>query len=290
MILYFTPEHEDLKFLFYYTDKSIKFVESDRLELVAESENICDFKSIVEQLYTMNNEELGAKGYDQFVRTRTEGNPSIKDEVKIITVLSYIKQVKNMLETGSLKYKDAIDAFTVKLRESRPHINFDPDFYLLEMRAGLIKTIAPVENMDKLFREEVEADKPYTICSGLREYYSAEKLEKNTFLFVLNIKKIKLRDAESEGIICCVKSDNACDTLVLEAIQLDAVPGTKIELEGSLPMFSSLNYAKIDLKKGKYKAALESFRIEGGHLKFKNQLVILNGAYIKTQIKSGPVS
>ncbi|KAI5175863.1 hypothetical protein PAEPH01_2197 [Pancytospora epiphaga] len=198
----------------------------------------------------------------------------------MVSLINYINIVKQMLLGGTLKHKDYIDEFTRKYS-----IPLDPDFYLLEIRAGKIEEIETIEGMDKVYREKVLTNKPLTICSGLRSSCTMESLRGNAYLFVLNIKKIKLRGTESEGMICCTRNDDT-----IEPLRVFKDPNTKICLENRLELFTDLEYGKIDISKPKYKAALESFSVIENSLCFKGVKVLCDGEYINTKISNGPVS
>lgn len=280
MILSHGKNDDDIKFLCFFIDKNVAFQEAESLALAVDGAVHDSFDAVVEQLFRLNKEAFTSKSLAEFKRARSEPRPTKGDDTTIVSLLNYINLVRDMLENGTLKNKDYIDEFTKKLG-----LPFDPDFFLLEIKAGFIEEIGPVEGMDKLFCEQVRADRTYTICSGLREHYAAEALVKGTFLFVLNIKKAKFRGLESEGMICCTKEAEK-----VEAIAVHAGASSRLSLEGMLDIFGGLTYGKIDLKKSKYHDALESFKIIDHHLTFKGTKVLCGGEYVKTKIANGPVS
>lgn len=278
MILFYPESDEDLKFVLYFINKSTEFINDKELCLQIDDQKIHELDQIIRKIFELYGEECSDKKISEFKRIRQ--NPSeVKGDVSVITVLNYINLVKQMLLTGQLKNKDYIDSFTSKL-----NLNFDPDFYLLEIKAGLITQIDHAEGMDKLFCEKVLADKEYIICSGLRGVYEKENLCNNTYLFLLNIKKTKFKSLESEGMICC-----AADGDKVEALKVEKSPNTRIELEGYFSMFEKLVYEKVDLKKAKYKLALEGLKIIDHHLTFKGIKVTCGGQYVKTAISNGEV-
>lgn len=279
MILRFTRDDDDIKFLCYAAIQDAAFVKSETLSLVIDNETIEELDKIVERIFRLHGEEPTPKGISDFKKARTAPRP-IKGPVSVLSLLNYINLVKNMLQAGTLKNKDYIDEFTGTL--SFP---FDPDFFLLEIKPGYIESIDVVPDLDKLFCEKVAADKEYTICSGLRGYYKKEDLLHNTYLFLLNIKKTKFRGTESEGMICCTK-----DGENVEPIKVDKPRNTRLFLEGHLQIFEDISYGKIDLAKGKYKSALDSFKVVEHHLVFKDIRVTCGGEYIKTSVRNGPVS
>ncbi|ELA41712.1 uncharacterized protein VICG_01216 [Vittaforma corneae ATCC 50505] len=202
-------------------------------------------------------------------------------EFSLMNILCYINTVKALLASGSLKNKDVIDQFTKLLADKG--IDFDPEFYMLEIRAGKITSIQNAEGLDKLYCENVRADKDYFICSGLRNVYEKEELLNNTYLFVLNIKKAKFRDLESEGMICCAEGDR------IEALRVDVEEGSKIELEDHLTIFDNIEYGKVDLSKNAFRNVLSKFMIVDHCLVFKNTKVKVGGKHILTKTAEGIV-
>lgn len=278
-ILKYTKDDEDIKFLLYSADTKTNFIESETLLLECDKtyEGIDD---IATQIFSLYSEEASSKKISDFKKFRK--NPTApKTEFNVLNTLCYINLLKDALITGSLKNKESIDKYTKILQEK--NIKFDPDFLLLEIRSGLITSIENAEGLDKLYCEHVQANKEYFICSGLRQVYQKEELLNNTYLFLLNIKKVKFKNLESEGMICCTEGTK------VEALKTENVPGVRIELENQLKIFSNLDYGKVDLSKNTFKQILSDFKIIEHHLTFRGIKVILNDKYITTETENGPV-
>lgn len=273
MILNYTKNDDDLKFLFHYFDNSITFNKSEDLSLV-DLEKITDFDQIIEKLYTIAKEEFNKKKLAEFKKCRSKPVANLK-EINILNLLNYINLVKETITAGSLKNKTVIQDFTLLIKDK---CNFDPEFYYLELRSGKIENIYEAPEMDKIFCEEVLTNKKYFICSGLREYYDKNDLKNNVYLFLLNIKKAKFKNFESEGMICCAESGK------VEAIHLkDIKVGERIILEDMIQLFEDIEYAKVDFSKASYKSIFSKFMIVNHHLTFKGRKVIIDGSYIKTE-------
>lgn len=266
-------QDEDLKFLFYCNGQT--FTENTDLDLT------------IQQLFTLYDEEFNIKKLAEFKRLRKV--PIVpKNVFSLINTLCYINIVKDMLLTGSLKNKDSIDKYTVILQEKG--IKFDPEFLLLEIRGGLITSIDNAEGLDKLYCEQVLANKEYFICSGLRDHYEKVDLLNNTYLFILNIKKAKFRTLESEGMICCTEENGKIETLKVDENNKELLAGKRIELENHFTIFSDLLYGKVDLNKNAFKTILSDyFKVIDNHLTFKGTKVLLNGKYVVTKTVNGPV-
>lgn len=183
--------------------------------------------------------------------------------------------VRETLVSGTLKNRAVLQDFTAMIQKN---CGFDPEFYFLEFRSGLIKSIFEAPEMDKILCEEVVSNRNYFICSGLRGVYEKSDLEGNVYLFLLNIKKAKFRNYESEGMICCAESEN------IEAIRIeDKDTGMRIHLENMIELFDDIDYGKIDFSKAAYKSIFSEFKIINHFLTFKGKKIVLNSKYIKTK-------
>lgn len=279
VVLTYTEQDEDLKFILYCLEPTATFLVGQHLSLYTD-QLFEDIDGIIQKLFELALEDCNTKKINEFKRFRNmQMHP--KMEFSVTNLLCYINTVKSMLLTGSLKNKEIIDQFTGIL--VKKEIKFDPEFYMLEMRAGRIITIQEAEGLDNLYCESVRAGRDYFICSGLRGIYKKEELIDKTYLFILNIKKAKFKALESEGMICCTEGDR------IEALEVVATEGTRVELEGHLKMFEGLVYGKVDLNKQAYRSALSKFRIVDHVLHFKDSQVMIEGTCIRTETKNGPV-
>lgn len=83
------------------------------------------------------------------------------------------------------------------------------DFELLDIRVGKIIQIWDHPNADTLYVEKVDfGDKVIQVVSGVKRFMKKEDMLNKTFLFILNMKKAKLRGEVSEGMILCAKNEN----------------------------------------------------------------------------------
>ena len=277
MKLVYSKEYEDIKFLAFYADQQCLFEEGSDLILNIDGIEHIGLESVISALAQLSGEVPPLKKIEEYRRVRASPSP-LKGDVCTLTVLNYINLVKQMVEQATLKNKDCIDEFTARLG-----LPFDPDFLLLEIKSGKITAIEPAEGMDKLFCERVSAGREYFICSGLRGVYQAEELLGNTYLFVLNIKKAKFKDLESEGMICCAQNEKS------EALRVEVPENTRISVEGAFSIFENIACAPVDLKKGRYTQALHSFGIKDGYMVFKGARVLCGGRYVKSSVLNGEV-
>lgn len=279
MFLTYTESDDDIKFICFALNKEFKFIKGSTLMLEIDNEKFETLDSIIAKLYHMNDEKFTSSSIKEFKRYRISPSAIFPEKPTILLMLNYINLVKQMLMTGTLKNKDNIDKMAKII-----NVDFDHDFHLLEIKAGRIATIESAAGMDNLFVETVVTDRESHICSGLRKNYKAEDLLNNTYLFLLNIKKVKLGTEESEGMICCGAFEES-----VEAIKIDAKENSKIKLENGLEIFQDIKYEKIDIKKAKYTEALKCFRIVDHYLTFKGKRVLCDGKLVKLNLAEGEV-
>ncbi|KAG0419120.1 Tyrosine--tRNA ligase, cytoplasmic [Dictyocoela roeselum] len=79
------------------------------------------------------------------------------------------------------------------------------DFEHLEIRVGRILKIWDHPNADSLYVEEVDVGKKIQVVSGLKNVVDKNYLEGKCFLFMVSMKKSKLRGEVSEGMILCAR-------------------------------------------------------------------------------------
>lgn len=85
--------------------------------------------------------------------------------------------------------------------ESKPEITID-DFAKLELKVGKILKCEDHPNADKLFVITVDlGDEERTIVSGLKDWYTGEDLEGQYVTVITNLKPVKLRGVESNGML-----------------------------------------------------------------------------------------
>lgn len=84
----------------------------------------------------------------------------------------------------------------------------EPTIDFLDIRVGLIKSIAPHPNADALYVEEIDLgeEKPRTVVSGLRKFVSEDAMKNRKVAVVCNLKPAKMRDIMSFGMVLCASN------------------------------------------------------------------------------------
>jgi len=70
------------------------------------------------------------------------------------------------------------------------------------LRVGKVLEAQKVENADKLLKLKIEVgNEVRQVVSGIAKYYSPEELKGKYVVLVANLKPVKLRGIESQGMI-----------------------------------------------------------------------------------------
>ena len=82
------------------------------------------------------------------------------------------------------------------------------DFAKVSLKAGEILSCEPVEKSDKLLKLMVDLGEKRQIVSGIAKYYSPEELIGKKVAVVANLKPVKLRGVDSNGMILASEGDD----------------------------------------------------------------------------------
>ena len=82
------------------------------------------------------------------------------------------------------------------------------DFAKLEFKVGTIVKCEPHPKADRLLVEQIDlGDEVRQVVSGIAKYYKPEELVGKQVVVVTNLKPVKLRGVESNGMILCATDD-----------------------------------------------------------------------------------
>jgi methionyl-tRNA synthetase len=110
--------------------------------------------------------------------------------------------------------------------EHKPEISID-EFAKLELRVAKVVHCEPHPKADKLLVLTVKlGPETRTIVSGIRAHYSAEAMIGKTVVIVANLKPVKLRGIESQGMI--LAAEDASGTLSLIALDKPMADGSEV--------------------------------------------------------------
>ena len=94
------------------------------------------------------------------------------------------------------------------------------DFLKLDLRVATIIDAQPHPNADKLVKLQIDLGfEQRQICAGIRQYYQPEQLVGKQIIVVANLKPIRLRGEESNGMLMAASvmaDEELTDVVVLK--------------------------------------------------------------------------
>ena len=125
-----------------------------------------------------------------------------------------------------LKSRTMTEAKEEVKEDIKKEINIE-DFAKLDIRVAEIVDVEDHPNADKLYVLKLKVgNMDRQIVSGIREYYKKEELIGKKILMILNLKPIKLRGVDSNGMILAAVDDDG--KLSLTSTLSDVKSGAKI--------------------------------------------------------------
>ncbi|HOM02514.1 MAG TPA: methionine--tRNA ligase [Acetivibrio sp.] len=101
------------------------------------------------------------------------------------------------------------------------------DFEKIDLRVGKVIEAEKVEKADKLLKLKIEVGNEIRqVVSGIAKHYSPEELKGKYVVLVANLKPVKLRGIESQGMILAASDDK---DLVLVTLDKDMNSGAKVQ-------------------------------------------------------------
>lgn len=84
------------------------------------------------------------------------------------------------------------------------------DFAKIELKVAQVKVVEEIEGADKLWKLTLDdgSEEGRIICAGIKEFYSAEKLQNKKIIVVANLAPRKLRGVESEGMLLAASTED----------------------------------------------------------------------------------
>ena len=96
------------------------------------------------------------------------------------------------------------------------------EFEKVQLKVGTIVECEKVPKADKLLCSKVDLGEgsPRTIVSGIAKYYTPEEMVGKQVVVVTNLKPVKLRGIESQGMVLCASDDEGNLTLISPATKM----------------------------------------------------------------------
>jgi len=135
-----------------------------------------------------------------------------------IDIKKELEELEN-LNTSAQESKPAAQAMTPEF------ITID-DFAKMDLRVVRVLEAEKVEGSDKLLKLKVEmGEETRQVVSGIAKYYTPESLVGKSVILVANLKPVKIKGIESQGMILAAASDTALTLATLDSL---AESGTKV--------------------------------------------------------------
>lgn len=171
-------------------------------------DNLKDFKSI---------EKFGAK---------TDGHKVDKGEqlFERIDIQKELKVMDDILEEQKKQAKKENEKKEEKENVADiSEITID-DFAKIQLKVGKVVECQKVEKADKLLCSKIDLGEgaPRTIVSGIAKYYTPEEMIGKQVIVVTNLKPVKLRGIESQGMVLCASDENGNLALVTPEKEIGA--------------------------------------------------------------------
>ncbi|RLB29941.1 MAG: methionine--tRNA ligase [Deltaproteobacteria bacterium] len=99
------------------------------------------------------------------------------------------------------------------------------EFQRLDLRVGTIQKAEEIPGSDKLLKLTIDLGEERTIVAGLAQHYSADELRKKQVIILANLKPVKLRGVESQGMILAAEDKAGIYLLVPDK---ETKPGSPI--------------------------------------------------------------
>jgi methionyl-tRNA synthetase len=105
---------------------------------------------------------------------------------------------------------------TAKAAEAKPQITID-DFANIELKVATVQSVEKHPKADKLLVLQLKVgDETRQVVSGIAENYTPEELTGKTVIYLKNLKPIKLRGVESQGMILAAEDDETLGLLTVD--------------------------------------------------------------------------
>ncbi len=129
-------------------------------------------------------------------------------EKKMAPLFARIDEEKFMAEMRSKKEEPK--------KPGKPEVTID-DFAKLEFKVGTITKCEPHPKADRLLVEQIDlGDHSRQVVSGIAKFYKPEDLVGKQVVVVTNLKPVKLRGVESNGMILCAANDDDLSFITVE--------------------------------------------------------------------------
>ena len=138
----------------------------------------------------------------------------------------YFAELEKKTKEAKKAEKEAKKSEKKEEKSAEPEIIGIEDFAKIDLRVGLIKECAKAENSDKLLVLQLDMGGEFRqVVSGIAKYYEPDSIIGKKVIVVSNLKPVKLRGIDSNGMILATESENGVKVIFADE---NATPGGKV--------------------------------------------------------------
>ncbi len=184
-------------------------------KLGVSEEELKDFKSIEKFGAKIDGHKVD-KGEQLFERIDIQKELKVMDDI--------LEEQKKQAQQAQKKAQEKEEKTNVA---DINEITID-DFARIQLKVGKVVECQKVEKADKLLCSKIDLGEgaPRTIVSGIAKYYTPEEMVGKQVIVVTNLKPVKLRGIESQGMVLCASDENG--NLALVTPEKDITAGSEV--------------------------------------------------------------
>jgi methionyl-tRNA synthetase len=149
----------------------------------------------------------------------------VREELEALEKLSANKQKQTAEMDNSTAQEKISDNTSKEKIEGIAQIGID-DFFKVELKVAEVVQCDRIPKADKLLKLKLDlGEETRQVVSGIAKYYEPEQLVGQKVIVVSNLKPVKLRGEDSNGMILAASAE---DRLVLVTVSGDIPNGTKV--------------------------------------------------------------
>lgn len=163
-----------------------------------------DLKKELEELESMNAPKAG-------------DDKSAKDASKAEKGANSGAASQGACKAQAAKSDEKSAAQTAPADETDANLITIDDFAKVELRVAKVIAAEKVEKADKLLKLQLQVgDEQRQVVSGIAKYYTPEEMVGKTIVLVANLKPVKLRGIESQGMILAASNENGLSLVTID--------------------------------------------------------------------------
>ncbi len=145
--------------------------------------------------------------------TQTKPGDPLFPRIDLEALLKEVVQEERMAEDGTKPESKHVEHKEI---EHKDEVTIE-DFARLEFRVAEVVDVKPHPKADKLLVLSIKlGNEERTIVSGIREWYKPEELTGKKVIIVANLKPVKLRGVESQGMILAAEDETGLSVATLD--------------------------------------------------------------------------